>query len=79
MADRVILLPIYPAREEPIEGVESEMIAQLIDHEDGCKVVDREVVAEYIKKLDTDVVITFGAGNIDLHCAQIAQVVTAKS
>ena len=29
-ADRVVLLPIYPAREEPIPGVESEMIGRLL-------------------------------------------------
>ncbi len=77
-ADRVILLPIYPAREEPIEGITSEVIARLVTSEDECKIVERERVAEYIKQIKTDVVISFGAGNIDLHCEQIAEVVGAK-
>ncbi len=64
-ADRVILLPIYPAREEPIEGVCSEMIAELI----GAQVVDKESIVEYVASQDSDVVITFGAGDIEL-CAE---------
>ncbi len=77
-ADRVILLPIYPAREEPIEGITSEIIAERIANNEECKIVDREVVAEYLKGIDTDIVISFGAGNIDLHCGEIAAVVEAK-
>ncbi|MFI3248290.1 MAG: UDP-N-acetylmuramate--L-alanine ligase [Rikenellaceae bacterium] len=77
-ADRVILLPIYPAREEPIEGVSSGMIADLITTNEECKIVERELVADYIKEIETDVVISFGAGNIDLHCAQLAEVIAAK-
>ncbi len=77
-ADRVILLPIYPAREEPIEGITSEIIAERIVNNEECKIVDREVVADYLKSIDTDIVISFGAGNIDLHCGEIAAVVGAK-
>lgn len=79
MADRVILLPIYPAREEPMEGVESEMIARLVENDEEVKIVERESVAKYIGSVDSDVVITFGAGNIDLHCEEIAEVLRAKN
>ncbi|MFI3289110.1 MAG: UDP-N-acetylmuramate--L-alanine ligase [Rikenellaceae bacterium] len=77
-ADRVILLPIYPAREEPIEGISSEIIARLIESSKGCEIVEREAIAEHIANLETDVVISFGAGNIDLHCEEIAAVVGSK-
>ncbi len=77
-ADRVILLPIYPAREEPIEGISSQIIARLVETSEECKIVEREVVAEYIAEVDTDIVISFGAGNIDLHCGEIAAVVGSK-
>ncbi len=74
-ADRVVLLPIYPARELPIEGVSSEMIAGLVD---GCVVVAKESIAEYIASVESDVVITFGAGDIELCAESIAEVVKSK-
>ncbi len=78
LADRVILLPIYPARELPIEGVESQMIARLVKSKQKVEIVERERVAEYIAAIESDVVISFGAGNIDLHCGEIAAVVEQK-
>ncbi len=79
LADRVILLPIYPAREEPIEGVCAEMIARLVSSKHSVEVVEREAIAQYLLGLKSDVVITFGAGNIDLHCDEIAQVIREKA
>ncbi len=78
LADRVILLPIYPAREEPIEGVKSEMIAERVVSDEAVAIVEREDIAEYLGGIDSDVVITFGAGNIDLHCEEIAAKLRAK-
>ena len=72
-----MLLPIYPARELPIEGVESQMIAQLVTV--PCRIVEREVIAEALAGMDTDVVVSFGAGNIDVYCQAIADVVAAKA
>lgn len=77
LADEVVLLPIYPARELPIEGVESQMIAQLVTA--PCRIVEREVIAEALAGMDTDVVVSFGAGNIDMYCQAIADVVAAKA
>ena len=77
LADEVVLLPIYPARELPIEGVESQMIAQLVTV--PCRIVEREVIAEALAGMDTDVVVSFGAGNIDVYCQAIADVVAAKA
>ena len=73
MADEVILVPIYPAREEPIEGVSSEMIGAMLNKE--WQLVEREALAEWLRGHETDVVVTFGAGNIDAVCADIAEVV----
>lgn len=77
LADQVVLLPIYPAREEPIEGITSEMIARQIAV--PCRIVPREELADAVAAMDTDVVITFGAGNIDACCPQIAEKLEAKS
>lgn len=63
LADRVILLPIYPAREEPIEGVTSQIILDNITSEK--MLVEKSELAQTLKQLPTDVVITAGAGDID--------------
>lgn len=79
LADRVILLPIYPAREKPIEGVTSEIIGELIKSREKVQIVDKELISDYLKEIDSDVVITFGAGDIELQCERIAAVVEQKS
>lgn len=77
LADEVILVPIYPAREEPIEGVCSEMIGRMLKVE--WTLAEREELAEIVATMDTDVVVTFGAGNIDVTCSGIAQALSKKS
>lgn len=76
-ADRVVLLPIYPAREEPIEGVASEMIAERVTV--PCTIVDRSELADYAARAETDVVVSFGAGNIDACCEALAAVLSKKA
>ena len=77
LADEVVLLPIYPAREEPIEGVVSEIIGELITV--PWRAVERESLAQALKDMDTDIVVTFGAGNIDAYCSAVAEVIERKS
>lgn len=76
MADKVVMVPIYPARELPIEGVNSELIGRSITAE--WELVERDDVAEYLKAENTDVTVTFGAGNIDVICSKVASVLTKK-
>ena len=75
-ADKVVMVPIYPARELPIEGVTSELIGKDITAE--CELVERDDIAKYLERENTDVTVTFGAGNIDVVCADVAKVITAK-
>ena len=77
LADEVILVPIYPARELPIEGVCSEMIGRMLKVE--WSLAEREELAELLSKRDSDVVVTFGAGNIDTTCQGIAEVLSKRS
>jgi UDP-N-acetylmuramate--alanine ligase len=71
LADEVVLLPIYPARELPIEGVNSEMILADIDKERKSIVAKEDVLnwmENYVKTLNKEfgeVIITAGAGDID--------------
>jgi len=69
--DECILLPIYPAREEPIPGVTSEML--------GSRVVEKaDLVAELQKRIaeskEPAVVLTVGAGDIDRLVENVAAV-----
>ena len=75
-ADEVILLPIYPAREEPIEGITTEIIAELVTK--PCRIVEREALAATVADMATDVVVSFGAGNIDACCMAVAEAIAAK-
>ncbi|MEJ0101810.1 MAG: UDP-N-acetylmuramate--L-alanine ligase [Bacteroidota bacterium] len=68
LADEVILLPIYAARELPIEGVNSEMIAGRMKRADK-KVISKDKITEWIqseyKNRENGVLVTAGAGDID--------------
>ena len=77
LADEVLLLPIYPARELPIEGVESEMIGRLMTT--PWRVVEKARLAEEIGAIESDVVVTFGAGDIDRECDKVAEVISKKA
>lgn len=78
LADEVILLPIYAAREQPVEGVSSEMIAKKMGRAD-VKVMDKDLFLEwmdqeYVKTAGREygsLFITAGAGDIDTLVAPI--------
>ncbi|MDE6125483.1 MAG: UDP-N-acetylmuramate--L-alanine ligase [Muribaculaceae bacterium] len=63
LADRVWLLPIYPAREEPIEGVGSEMILSMVDCPDK-ELIPYDGLINKIKNANFDILLTAGAGDI---------------
>src|SRR5690606_29439495 len=64
LADEVILLPIYPARELPIEGVSSETIAERIKDR-PVQVLQQDEVLDWLKNNTAPLFITAGAGDID--------------
>ena len=63
LADEVILLPIYPAREEPIPGVTSEMILEQVTSTKKC-IYSKENLIRSIELSNFDVLLTAGAGDI---------------
>ena len=76
MADEVILLPIYPARELPISGISSEMILGKMKNKNKS-VLDKEGLKEWIKKdfkKKGKVLVTTGAGDIDLLVEPINEI-----
>ena len=76
MADEVLLLPIYPARELPIEGVTSEIILKRMTKAGKRLVTEEEMLQfvrdEYVHQMGSSkgqVLVMAGAGNIDAMVA----------
>jgi UDP-N-acetylmuramate--alanine ligase len=61
LADHILLLPIYPARELPIEGITSEVLASKIPI---AIVVQKDSLARAVKNTNATVVLVVGAGDI---------------
>ncbi len=80
LADEVLLLPIYPARELPMAGVNSEMLLQRMVRS-TVRVVSQEELLTLIKEKTMqkklDLLITAGAGDIDKLVQPLKQVLTA--
>jgi len=73
MADRILLLPIYPARELPVEGVTSDLILKEMENKNATVISKEELLKyignDYLKSVHEsnygEVLITAGAGDID--------------
>ena len=64
MADEVILLDIYPARELPVPGITSEIIFEKITNQNKT-LCSKEELLSIIKTKNISVILTLGAGDID--------------
>lgn len=73
--DEVILMEIYPAREEAIEGVNAQMLLDKMAH-DHASLQEREAILDTVRKGNFDVVMTLGAGNIDTLVPEIKKILT---
>ena len=62
--DEVILLPVYPAREKPIEGVSSELIFNKMKNS-RRQLLSKSDIPAKLDVADLDVLLTIGAGDID--------------
>ena len=71
-ADKLILLDIYPAREEPIPGVTSEIIFKDVTCNEKV-LLKRAELMEYLKNEKVELLVTLGAGDIDRFVGQIAE------
>lgn len=70
--DELILMPIYPARELPIDGITSERIIEKCTNHERSLLSPSEVV-EKVTKYKEGVILTIGAGDIDRIVPQIAK------
>lgn len=71
-ADRVVMVPIYPAREEPIAGVDSQMVLDMVDCPDKL-LVDKEQLPDLIAERDFEVLLVAGAGDLNLQIPKIIE------
>ncbi len=77
MADEVILLDIYPARELPIEGVTTQMIADRMGNP-AHTILSKEGLLEYVRQAPLELFITSGAGDIDKLVKPIKEILESK-
>ena len=78
LLDEVILTDIYPAREDPIEGVSSELIFDSLAPGVKKKLIRKEDVIPLVKSRQFDVLIVLGAGDLDAQVPEIANILKRK-
>ncbi len=70
LADDIILLDIYPAREEPMKGVTSEIILERIEKKNKA-IVPRGQLISKLEEKSVEVLVTMGAGDIDKEVVRL--------
>lgn len=76
--DEVILTEIYPAREQPIPGVTSDIIYNNLKEGVEKDMIKKDDVLNYVNSRDFDVLVVLGAGNLDNYVPQIARIIESK-
>jgi UDP-N-acetylmuramate--alanine ligase len=76
--DEVILTEIYPAREQPIEGVTSKLIYDNLKPGVEKLLIRKDEVLSLVESRSFDVLIILGAGDLDNQVPQIAKILERK-
>ena len=76
--DEVILTEIYPAREQPIEGVTSQLIYDNLAPGVKKRMIRKDEVTDFIKSHEFEVLIILGAGDLDNQVPQITKILNSK-
>lgn len=77
LADEVVLLPIYPARELPVIGVTSALIAEKMTNPNHS-ILDKEGLIQWVRANKIELLITSGAGDIDTLVEPIRQIILSR-
>ncbi len=77
MADQILLLDIYPAREQPIAGVGPELITSKMGNPNHT-ILSKEGLVQYVRSAKPELFITAGAGDIDQLIQRIAAALMTK-
>ena len=78
LPDELILLPVYPAREDPIPGVTSKMLLDKVTLKDKW-LITKEDLCDFLRGHPTDVLVTLGAGDIDRLVPQIKAILEERT
>ena len=78
LLDEVILTEIYPAREQPIEGVTSQLIYDRLAPGVEKQIIRKDDVLNLVKSRSFDVLIVLGAGDLDALVPQMASILKGK-
>ncbi len=78
LLNEVILCDIYPAREQPIPGVTSQLIYDNLKPGMEKSLIHKEDVLDLVKSRDFDVLIVLGAGDVDSYVPQITKLLKEK-
>lgn len=77
--DEVVLTQIYPAREQPIPGVTSEIIYDNLEEGVGKSLISSTDVLKYVQTHDVDVLVVLGAGSLDDLVPEIKEILLPRS
>ena len=78
LLDEVVLTEIYPAREEPIPGVTSQLIYDNLKEGVEKVMIHKDEVLDFVKAHDFEVLIVLGAGDLDNQVEQIEKILSQK-
>lgn len=78
LLDEVLLVDIYPAREQPIPGVTSKLIYDCLASGVKKQMCHKEDVPEMVRRSDADVFIVLGAGDIESYAARITEILKER-
>ena len=74
LLDTAVILPIYPARENPIEGISSAILADKMKNSDH-HLLQKSEIMKFLHEFPTEVLLTMGAGDIDLLSDEIIETI----
>ncbi len=78
LLDEVVLTDIYPAREQPIEGVSSRLIYDALRPDMKRTLCTKDQVRDIVAQGDYDVLVVLGAGDLDNQCDDLADILRRK-
>lgn len=78
LADEVVLIELYPAREEPIPGISSKTIFDLVKNENKS-MISKEDFVDTMKNRNFEILLTVGAGDLNLYVPRLVEKLTASA
>jgi UDP-N-acetylmuramate--alanine ligase len=79
LLDEVVLTDIYPAREQPINGVTSQLIYDRLRPEMEKHLIKKSEVTDFVKSHDFDVLIILGAGDLDDYVPELEKILKPRA